>query len=103
MVASESSEVAMDCVYSIPGKNVVLPAFSLATSGGQYHLHKRDCKGRGPLPGSDKYTQISKPGDLSHIPEDSALKRFFSLLLRAACGGVEQEKKEIGAQPQTPG
>src|SRR5258708_36203343 len=84
MVASESSEVAMDCVYSIPGKNVVLPAFSLATSGGQYHLHKRDCKGRGPLPGFG----VSP-------------KNLFPFFLLAACGGKEKKEEKLGT-PQTP-
>ena len=66
-------------------------------------LSGRSAEGGCPLPGSDNYTQISKLGDLSPILESSDSKCFFSLFLRAACGGEEQEEQEIGAQPQTPG
>ena len=46
---------------------------------------------------------VQRAAALSQMPEGSALKGFFSLVLRAACGDAEQGKEEVGAQPQAPG
>src|SRR6266481_3303066 len=35
--------------------------------------------------------------------ETGLLTCLFSRFLHAACGGAKQEKREVGAQPQTPG
>src|SRR5260221_13461989 len=65
--------------------------FFIATASGQYHLNKRDRKGRGPLPGFG----VSP-------------KNLFSFFLLAACGGKEKKKEKLGTlvsllpPPQTP-
>src|SRR5260221_914340 len=58
--------------------------FFIATASGQYHLNRRDCKGRGPLPGFG----VSP-------------KNLFSFFLLAAAGGKEKKKEKLGT-PQTP-
>src|SRR5260221_8588522 len=58
--------------------------FFIATASGQYHLHKRDCKGPRPLPGFG----VSP-------------KNLFSFFLLAAAGGKEKKKEKLGT-PQTP-